>query len=292
MTNFVSIRREKLFKLISFIISLSMLFVSFSGVALAAEDDVPSPALKIGKLDLSVWPEYDDPRVLVIYNITLKQPYEFPFRIKFLIPKDAFIGMACEVTETGGHTCKPTQRVNKGDYDELSYVVQSRPTLFFEYYYNPLKGDTNKSFDFIYKPVYEIDDLKVEVQEPLKSTNFKLEPPSTESSTDSAGFKLNLYGFKSVKKDQPIGIKVSYTKSDPNPSVEKKKDQTGGGQTSAPGAAASGSGTGNNTLIIVLGIIAIVSVFFSGYFLSTSRQGVKTKPRGSKPRKNKNNKKI
>lgn len=286
MISFVSIERKKLFRLIGFIVSLLMLFVSFNGLAVAADDDVPSPDLKMSKLDLSVWPEYDDPRVLVIYNVTLKQPLKFPFRVKYLIPKDAFIGMACEVTETGGHTCKPTQRVNKGDYDELSYVVQSRPTLFFEYYYNPLKGDTNKSFDFIYKPVYEIDDLKVEVQEPLKATNFKLDPLSTESSTDSAGFKYDLYGFKSVKKDQPIGIKVSYTKSDPKPSVEKKQDQ-GGATQSAPGAATSGATNSNNILIIILAIVAIVSVFFSGYWLSTSKQQVGGRSKGSRKNKRK-----
>ncbi|MDA8235255.1 MAG: hypothetical protein M0Z31_10725 [Clostridia bacterium] len=89
-----------------------------------------SPAYAAGDMtmkdfSISVWPEYDDPRVLVIYQGTFVNTTgaELPknTEVKFNIPKGAEIGMACELVDGGGHSCQPYKTDDKGDYVQLSW---------------------------------------------------------------------------------------------------------------------------------------------------------------------------
>lgn len=60
-------------------------------------------APKYYQLDISVWPEYDEPRNLVIYNGSLADNNPLPQPITLEAPAGARINMTCEVSADGQH---------------------------------------------------------------------------------------------------------------------------------------------------------------------------------------------
>ncbi|KNZ70615.1 hypothetical protein Tfer_0799 [Thermincola ferriacetica] len=201
--------------------------------------------MEFKNLKVSVWPEYDDPRVLVILEGTMVNASDSPFKgeVKWNIPKgkDLEIGMACEIVN-GGHSCQPYEQKDKGDWIELTWKTTrsiapgEEYPVFLEYYYNPIEGSVDKKFTFSYQPSYKIDSLTVSVQQPLKAENFKIDPAPSSTNTDSGGFVNHNYVYSNQTPNNKITLNVSYKKADPKPSVEKQvNNNNNGGEQQASG---------------------------------------------------------
>lgn len=244
--------------------TLAVLSLAVALVVMLAAMTVPAQAaeLKATQMKVSVWPEYDDPRVLVIYQGDLDPSVQLPVDVTYNIPKGAEIGMACEVDSGGGHACKPYTLVDKGDYQALTYKVEAEHKIFFEYYYDAFAAGTEaRAFDFVLRPGLAAATTTIEVQEPLRSTGFTLDPALSEVTTDSEGLKYHLQDFSALPVDDPFTVKVAYSKTDANPSVQKASNDS-----AQPGqASAAGSGGNNNALFIVLAVLAFGTLVFGGY---------------------------
>lgn len=234
-----------------------MAWVSIAALpGLLLAQDVKADSMKI-----SVMPEYDDPRVLAIFEPVISASTQLPLTAQFNIPKSAVkpqIGMACEVPDGQGHRCKVYNIADKGDHSELTYTAEQSRNLFFEYYWDPFNGKTgDKSFAFDYTPAYDISHLEITVTEPKTATNFKLSPDSKNIATSNEGLKTHTYAFDNVVKNQPISINVSYTKTDNQTSVPKQTD-TQASNTPAAQQTATG-GRGQVATILMLILLVIVS---------------------------------
>ncbi len=220
------------------ILSLALLALIIPTQALAAKD------IKVEKMNILVEPEYDDPRVLVVMEPILSEDTELPQKVEYLLSKkmpDITVGMACEIPEGQGHRCKVYDTKEAGDFEELTYSVDSARTLFFEYYYDPFSGqkeaeDGKKSFVYEYKASYPIGNLEIQVQEPLKATDYKIEPASENISEDQQGFKYHTFSFADVKAGDVLAFNVDYTKTDKEPSIQKttqpvNNEQVGSGES-------------------------------------------------------------
>jgi len=239
--------------LLSLVLNFS-LFPAF-GLAQSEKD------LRISSMEISIWPEYDEPKVLVMNHGKMADKSMVPAKVRFLVPKGAEVHSTCAITETGEHQQQAREIQEKGEFDEVSYNLPL-PEFHFEFYYNPLQEGANKSFDYLIRPTYPIDMLQVDVQQPLKATNFKVSPSGFSERSDDKGFKYYVYSFNNVLPDKDIKLSVAYTKTDPNPSVEKQEAQAG--QTPQTG--------GTNPWIILLTIAGSVLLALGGYWLVTSRQ--------------------
>lgn len=239
----------------SLIVALVLMLGAMNTPAWAAE-------VSASQMKVSVWPEYDDPRVLVIYQGDLDPSVQLPVDVTFNIPKGAEIGMACEVDSGGGHACKPYQLVDKGDYQALTYKVEAQHKIFFEYYYDAFPAGVDaRAFDFTYRPGFSAATTTIEVQEPRRSTAFTLDPALSQVTTDSEGLKYHLQDYSALPVDEPFTVKVAYSKTDANPSVQKASNDS-----AQPGqASAAGGGGNNNALFIVLAALAFGSLVFGGY---------------------------
>ena len=216
---------------IGIITALLMIFALPSG-AFAGEAEFE-------KMNVSIQPEYDDPRVLAVFQGTLTDDTELPREAEFFIPKSSKgvqIGMACEVPAGQGHRCKVYDTKEAGDFQSLTYKVDSARDLFFEYYWDPFKSgdssgaagaaggtdeDGKKSFVYEYKAAYPVKNLQINVQKPLKATEFEVEPATEDISKDGEGFEYYVYNYENVKKDQVFTINANYVKTDPGPSKPK-----------------------------------------------------------------------
>lgn len=184
---------------------------------------------RIVHLRLSIWPEYDDPRVLIMLRGELAPHTTLPTRITFPIPTGAEVIGAGMISERNELLLHPYQ-VRTGETQNHIEVSLPVSRFFIEFYYNPLTSDTNKHFTYTLAVPYHIEHLEVDVQQPLHATNFTLTPQAIRQSTDDKGLTYHWLFYRNLKKDEATSFTITYTKTVVTSSVAKR-------QTEAAGAA-------------------------------------------------------
>lgn len=243
-----------MFKRISFLAVLVWLLFG-SAVPVRADE-----SLRITSMNVSVWPEYDQPGVLVQYQGTLAATASKtnPRELSFLVPKGAGVGAACAIQSNGNHTSETWKEAGVDEsWTKIPFQV-TEPDFHVEYYYNPLIGAPNKKMTFLYQALLPIEELQLDVQHPLKAPNFVLTPEATYSHKDDEGFTYHSYLIKQVSAGQEVSTNVAYTKTDPRPSV------SGQPKSATPLKASDENGINLNQMIVlgvILGMLGIIGYF-------------------------------
>ncbi len=219
--------------------------------------------MRIAEMRVSIWPEYDDPRVLVIYQGRFHPDSPLPGPVGFRIPRGAEIHMAGSISPQGGHQHLPFKVFLAGNGAQVNYDLNV-PDFYMEFYYNPFKGGERKAFSYNLPALYPVDRLEVYVQQPLRATEFKTVPKPLSVFSDEKGFKYSYYTFQGLAKGREVKIGVSYTKADPNPSVEKATWTTPEGSVEEKGRF--------NPYIIIVSVFVSVMIAITGYYLIGSRR--------------------
>src|SRR3989338_2792567 len=192
------------------------------GVGASAKD------LSIGRMKVSIMPEYDDPSVLAIYDGKFEDVSSYPIKTSFLIPKGSVISDACSLSHEGQHFCQLYRTVNRGQHDEVSLLLPY-PNFYLSFHtprFN--KKVEKKEFDYLIKANHPVKTMEVDIQQPLRSTAFNISPPGSAALSEKSGaisvikgFNHFVYKLEDIAKGQENAFKINYIKSDPNPSVDK-----------------------------------------------------------------------
>ncbi|MDW7675560.1 MAG: hypothetical protein SCK28_13610 [Bacillota bacterium] len=275
---------KRMRKMYSFVLALMIIF-SLNSVAFANEE------ITAGEIYVSVWPEYDEPGVLVIYSGEVKNNSSEAFDgyIRFNVPNEMDKAeMVCETEQ--GMLCVIYQVEEMGDYKQISWKV-TKPiapggTLPFmlEYYYDPIQGETDKTIEFEFVPTYDMLSLVWDVKEPFNSTGFTIEPSLDSRGQDNNGFNTYRATNYNISKEEAQNLTIKYTRTSTEPSIDKSLVTGGTASTSNDKVADA-----NKSLVLVLvaGFLGVIG-FFAVYALKNNN---KSKTKYSK-KSNKQNKKV
>lgn len=173
-------------------LSLLMLGVLFALPSLASAQG----GISLSKVQVQLWPEYDQPSMLVIFDFTVSKDTTLPAQISFRLPKDANVNAVA--FDQGGNLVngKFDASTVDGDWQILTITVDAVTAYHFEYY-EPIAINGNAR-EFTYRmPVeYAIESFIVKVQEPVDVVSF---------STDPALEKLQANGVNSYES-KPAGL--------------------------------------------------------------------------------------
>jgi len=262
-----SLMSSKKFALLISLAALLLLLIPLPSWAAA-------PGLKATKFEVSVKPEYDDPGTLVIYQGTFVNPGTTSIAkgtpVSFVVPKGASIGMACEINAQGGHDCQPyTTKELDNDRMILSWNTtkdiapnQTYPA-YLEFYYDNKSTPPNKSFEFNFTPMNDIDVLNISVVPPKAASNFKTTPAASNTSIDGDGLTNYFFSYANQTPRDTAKIQISYNKADNKPMFNKPQngDQAKG---STSGGAVNSWLSSPGILIpslLVLGVLGALLVF-------------------------------
>ena len=203
---------------ISIFLSILALFISLSTDFIS---NIHASDLKIGRMRVAIWPEYDDPGILGIYDGRFVDNGNFPTETTFLLPKGAIISDACSLSPKGQHFCQLFKLEEVGDVSVVKLKLPF-PNFYLSFHYKSFDGkDTLRNFNYDLKTTHEIDKLIIDIQEPLRAEGFKIDPAS-EDTEDIRDFNHHRYTFREPAKGKAISFKISYKKEDNRPSVNIK----------------------------------------------------------------------
>ena len=238
-----------------------MLFASLTPIALAQDPN------RLAQLKISVWPEYDKTTVLVMLDGLFADKTTLPREVSVWIPTAA--NLTVTTWENADQSLAPEQAnttTDAGDgYTRVTFTT-SQPNYHVEYYHDALKGAPDKTLDFAIKSFSAVDQVALEIQQPLKASNFTVMPPTTNTRNGADGFKYFNYTFANVTAGQVIAAQARYTKTDPNPSVQGAPAPVATLPSFQPTTTATPSGSIDNLMLLAglvsLGLVGILGFFF------------------------------
>lgn len=207
---------------------LMMLMLLFYTHPVAAQEN--ESGVTIQQLRIQVMPEFDDPRVLVIVQGRLNAgAQEFPRPVTFRVPLGAQINqMATMDVADGSTTAQPYETAaDPADprWTQVTYTLDSAH-FFYEFYYDPLASGREREFTYVYSTLQPVNDLQVEIQEPLRATAFAAEPAAALTRTDTLlGFTYHQFTPGTLAAGESWSARVTYSKPDEDPSLSREAVQ-------------------------------------------------------------------
>lgn len=223
-------------------------------------------ALVLARLRVLIWPEYDDPRVLVILRGEMSPRQAFPTIIKLPIPKQTEIIGAGMISETNELLLHPHEVVS-GAQEDIITLNLPVPRFFIEFYIPLQASKANKRFMYNVTASYPIELLEVDIQQPTQATAFVTEPASMEQATDRQGFTHYQFAYRDLAAGETQQFTVTYTRTVAAPSVTKQQP------LSAPATPEAAPRSPLSTPHIAFFTLAVVALLFTGFaWVWTQRQ--------------------
>ncbi|HZD06433.1 MAG TPA: hypothetical protein VE173_16090, partial [Longimicrobiales bacterium] len=214
-------------------------------------------------VSVQILPEFDDPRVLVIYQGSLAEGVETPADFSLVIPRGAQIHMAGGVDATGGHIHGDYETTERDGLTEVAYELPV-PDFYMEFYYDPIPEGEDHGFTYPVVSPWDAAEVTVAVQKPRRAEDFGVSPLAARVVQDDKGFDYHVIQWDSVAAGTSREVAVRYRKADREPSAVP--GQAAAGTAAAGVGAGAAGGQGLETvpalvLVLLAGALSYVVVY-------------------------------
>lgn len=220
----------------------------------------PPPA--IDQASLRLWPEYDDPGLLVIFSGVFTDSATFPRQVAFPIPTGAR-GVQATVIAANGDLLSQSWQIIDG---KLTYTLP-QASFQIEFYLDRPPSGAQRDISYTFEAGYAIKNLAISFQQPARATGFAATPQPQESFQGSDGFTYYTIARTDVAAGERLPLTMRYTKNDQGLSVAQAQPNTvGPAATGGPQsvAAAGALPTWLPYALIGLGLAALAAA--AGYW--------------------------
>lgn len=168
--------------------------------------------MRIAVMQIKLWPEYDQPNMLVIYDFRLTDDVPLPARVTFSIPVGVTV-IAVAAMEDGNLVNSGFEGPTTiGNWQEITILVEQPTTYHFEYYAPLLKMGNQRRYSFQWNGDYPLNNLDIRVQQPPSATNFK-GTPALEASLETDNLTYHNLQVSDLQADAPFELVVEYQKN-------------------------------------------------------------------------------
>jgi hypothetical protein len=191
----------------SILILLLRMFLAFPVSASAQGGDL------LAFVTVQLWPEYDQPSMLVITDFQPAADTSLPVTLTFRIPAEA--DLIAVASDTGGGQLLdfpyegPTA---DGEYQVFSLLIEQNQPYRFEYYQPLSYNGEDRLFSYLWDNGYAVESFKYIFLEPLDVTGVKLEPKHA-SVNDQQGLSYYEGSPVSLASGEQFTLTINYQKT-------------------------------------------------------------------------------
>ncbi len=187
----------------------SIFLTTFFPSGIRAQDQLSFKSLMI-----DLWPEFDRPNMLVMYQISLSEQVKLPTELNLRIPASAGVPNAVAVCQPDG-SCFNTPYEQKPPVGEWSTLViqATLPDLRVEYYDPQLiKEGSNRHFEYRWPGDFAVESFKIKVQQPPSAREMSLKPGMVSASVAEDGMTYYNLDVGTVPAGQTVALQINYQK--------------------------------------------------------------------------------
>lgn len=238
--------------------------------------------LTFSQVHVDLWPEYDQPDMLVIYRMVLAPEVSLPAQISLRIPRQAGNPYNVAMQEMDGQLYNMTYSTEvDGDWLRVTFTTASR-IIQLEYYDPAMTRDGDqRHFVFSWPGDYEVTDMVVQVLQPVNAGQMSITPGTTTPFEGENGLLYHAMQVGKVNRGMSFRLRIDYEKPDDTLT-------NAGLQPVQPNAPLQSDGlTGNLTLDrfipFILGAVGLLLLLGGAFWMITNR-GRERAPVTSRPR--------
>lgn len=217
--------------------SLLVLLV-FSGLCLPVSV-LAQGETKLSALTIELWPEYDQPTMLVILRGTLAPETTLPASVTVHIPASANGPHAVAMQDANGQLTD-AQFVTTPQVDSLAVTLQATlPSFQVEYYDAALKIEGEaRQYAFAWTADFAVTAATLRVQEPVNARNLLGEPPLALAGASDIGLRYYTASLGALTAGQAVTAQINYAKPDAQLSVAQVTAQPPAAPVATPALVA------------------------------------------------------
>ncbi|MBI1794340.1 MAG: zinc ribbon domain-containing protein [Chloroflexi bacterium] len=225
--------------------------------------------IKLAGIQVQLWPEYDQPSMLVIYDFQVATSTALPASVSIRIPKDAKLSAVAQTTANGLVNAEYDGPAVVGDWQIVNVNITDLAVYRVEYYEPISKTGMSRQFTYVWPADYATDDFSISVRMPTDTTEAVMAPAlSKGQGKDGATYLQNDFG--ALPAGQSFSLDMKYTRTTDTLGVPQQKVQP-----SVPlNSETEGRVMFSNYLPYILGALG-VTLIVGGliYFWRSSRSG-------------------
>jgi len=234
---------------------------------------IPFPAVAqeevtLETLTVQLWPEFDQPAMLVIYDFTLPEDISFPVDITMRIPTEATL-IAVAYAPSGGNLLNlPYQDPYEEDGWQVVTMTADTPAIYHIEYYAPLtRADAQREYQYLWPGDYAVETFNVSVRPPVDTTQITTDPQMRSATTEGSALSLLEWGTSDLAAGDELPVRITYTKSSDRLGVSDQPLETGNVDENTQGRVSL-----SNYLPYILGVLGVLLILVGGlYFWQTSK---------------------
>ncbi len=184
------------------------LFLSLPGSVLGQS------STEFAKVVINIWPEYDRPGVLVFYQIALTSQTSLPATLSVRIPRAAEKPFNVAMKDIDGRldNLRFTSALD-GDWIKVTFTTPV-PEIQFEYYDPAIVASGNlHKYQYHWPGDYTIKTLVLNIQQPLESQNFTIEPAMGTGQVNQDGMTYYESIVGEVRSGVEFDVSLQYEKT-------------------------------------------------------------------------------
>ena len=213
----------------------------------------------IDSLTVELWPDYDRASVLVLLTGALPADTRLPATVTLPIPETAQVNAVARIDSSDG---KMKDDISYNPVpDGISFIT---PDVRFrlEYYLPYTMNNNQRTFSFSWIASISVNKFKLKVQRPFFASQLATEPVSINVFSGEDGLTYYTFPEQVVPAGQSFSVRVDYTMSTDQLSVEHLAQAgTGVQEPGLPPPAKTGTDVNWPLLAVVAGGLIIVMVF-------------------------------
>lgn len=194
----------------------ALVLVLFVLLALGLPAQARAQALtRLATAEVDLWPEFDQPSVLVIYHIALPAQVQLPAELTLRIPSAAGKpnAVAARQPDASLLNLPYTQEDAGGGWSRLTFSATTAEVQI-EYYDPGLTKDGNaRHFEYHWAGDYPVDALTIIVQQPVSASQMRISPSMGEGAASADGLVYYTYQAGTLSAGQSFAITLDYQKS-------------------------------------------------------------------------------
>lgn len=233
---------------------------------------LPLPAsaqdeIVVETLNVQLWPEFDQPSMLVIYDFTLAEGTSLPVKIDVRIPTDANL-IAVAYAPSGNLLNVPHQEpVEENGWQVVTVPVDTQAVYHIEYYAPLDRTETQREYLYLWSGDYKVSNFEISVKVPVDTTDYKTDPQMQAAGPAENGQATLVWETSNLEAGEQLPIKLTYTKTSDRLGVSDQPLETGIVDENTQGRISL-----SNYLPYILGGLGILLIATGGlYFWQTSK---------------------
>lgn len=166
--------------------------------------------VKLESMTIQLWPDHDQPAVLVIYDFSLDANTRLPAKMRFQMPSNAHLVAVARNSNEGLLTVDYEQTGVQGDIRIVTFTISESIGYHLEYYLPYTLTGKMRDFVFTWPGDYAVKSFSVALQKPSAASNIVTDPVLTDITPDQSGFAYQAISARNLAAQETFKLAVRY----------------------------------------------------------------------------------